>query len=177
MRNSWKVFLVALAAVGGVAWWLIRSAPARVEVGMVAPDFTATDLATGKVVSLRASYRGTVTLVNIWATWCDPCRQEIPAMDSLYRSLASRGFRIAAVSIDKGSPAPVKKFAAQYGISFDVLHDPSGAIQEIYQTSGVPESFLVDKTGNIVRIAQMAAPWNSPENHRIIEHLLAAPAS
>lgn len=98
-------------------------------------------------------------------------------MDSLYRSLASRGFRIAAVSIDKGSPTSVKKFAAQYGISFDVLHDPSGAIQEIYQTSGVPESFLVDKTGNIVRIAQMAAPWNSPENHRIIEHLLAAPAS
>jgi cytochrome c biogenesis protein CcmG, thiol:disulfide interchange protein DsbE len=98
-------------------------------------------------------------------------------MDSLYHALSGRGFRIAAVSVDRAPPDVVRKFVRDFHISFDVLYDPSGDIEQRYQTTGVPESFLVDKTGHLVRIAQMAAPWNSPENHRIIEHLLAAPAS
>ena len=98
-------------------------------------------------------------------------------MDSLYRSLASKGFKIAAVSVDERSLDDVRKFVASHQIAFDVLNDPTGTIKETYQTTGVPESFLVDRTGHIVRIAQLAAPWNSPENHRIIEQLLAAPAS
>lgn len=98
-------------------------------------------------------------------------------MDSLYRALGTRGFRIAAVSIDRAPADVVQRFARDLRISFDVLYDPSGLIEQRYQTTGVPESFLVDKSGHIVRIAQMAAPWNSPENHRIIEQLLDAPAS
>ena len=98
-------------------------------------------------------------------------------MDSLYRALGPRGFRIAAVSVDERSLADVRKFVAAHHIAFDVLNDATGRIKEIYQTTGVPESFLIDRSGRIVRIAQMAAPWNSPENHRIIEHLLTAPAS
>lgn len=177
MRNSWKVVFAAVAALGGAAWWLIGSAPARVEVGTRAPDFTATDLSTGKPVTLRANYRGAVTLINVWATYCVPCREEMPAMDSLYHALSGRGFRIAAVSVDRAPPDVVRKFARDFHISFDVLYDPSGDTEQRYQTTGVPESFLVDKTGRIVRIAQRAAPWNSPENHRIIEQLLAAPAN
>ena len=177
MSNTWKVVLVAVAALGGGAWLLIRSAPARVEIGTRAPDFTATDLSTGKPATLRANYRGTVTLVNVWATYCIPCREEMPAMDSLYHSLGGRGFRIAAVSVDRAPADVVRKFVRDYHISFDVLYDPSGDTEQRYQTTGVPESFLVDKGGNIVRIAQRAAPWNSPENHRLIEQLLAAPAN
>jgi cytochrome c biogenesis protein CcmG, thiol:disulfide interchange protein DsbE len=176
-RNQFAVVLIAVAALGGAAWLLIHTAPPRVEIGTVAPDFTATDIRTGKRVSLYADYRGTVTLVNIWGTFCIPCRQEMPAMDSLFQSLGPRGFRIAAVSIDPTSADVVRKFVADYHISFDVLHDPQQGIQTSYQTTGVPESFLVDRTGHIIRIAQLAAPWNSPENHRIIEQLLAAPAS
>jgi peroxiredoxin len=177
MSNAWKVSIAAIAGLGVLGWLLVRSAPPRVEVGTIAPDFHATNLATDRKATLSADYRGTVTLVNIWATYCIPCREEMPAMDSLYQSLRSRGFRIAAVSVDRAPPDVVRKFAKDFRISFDVLYDPTGDIEQRYQTTGVPESFLVDKSGHITRIAQMAAPWNSPENHRIIEHLLDAPAN
>lgn len=177
VRNRVAAVLIALAVVGGVASLVIRPTPSRVDVGSLAPDFSAVNLATGNTVTLRTEYRGTVTLVNIWGTWCGPCRQEMPAMDSLYRSLGPRGFRIAAVSIDEPSLEAVRKFVAAHQITFDVLNDATGRIKEIYQTTGAPESFLIDRSGHIVRIAQLAAPWNSAENHRIIEHLLAAPAS
>ena len=177
MRNRLGFILTMIAVIGGATWLVIRPTPHRIAVGNPAPDFTATDIRTGKRVSLRNDYRGAVTLVNIWATWCGPCRQEMPAMDSLYQALGPRGFRIAAVSIDTGSVAVVKKFVADYHLTFDVLHDPKGIIEGIYQTTGYPESFLVDRTGQLIRIAMLATPWNSAENRRIIEELLAAPAN
>lgn len=176
-RHRIITVLVAAAILGGAAWLLIRSAPPRVDIGSTAPDFSAINVATGKPVTLHAAYGHTVTLVNIWGTWCGPCVGEMPAMDSLYRSLSARGFRIAAVSVDEPGLDEVRKFVALHQISFDVLNDPTGRIKDIYQTTGVPESFLIDRTGHIVRIAQLAAPWNSAENHRIIEQLLSAPTS
>ena len=177
MRNRLIFMLMLVAVIGGATWLVIRPTPHRIAIGNRAPDFTAVDIRTGKQVSLYGNFRGGVTLVNVWATWCGPCRQEMPAMDSLYRALGPRGFRIAAVSIDSDSVAVVKKFVEDYHLSFDVLHDPKGTIEEIYQTTGYPESFLVDRTGQIARIAMLATPWNSAENRRIIEELLAAPAN
>lgn len=150
---------------------------APIGVGSEAPDFTAVALATGTPVSFREHYRGNVTLVNIWATWCEPCKEEIPALDTLYRALADRGFRIAAVSIDAGDSTTVRSFLDQFNVAFDVLHDRSGDIQRIYQTNGVPESFLVDREGRIVRIVYGDHPWASAANRRIIEELLAQEAS
>jgi cytochrome c biogenesis protein CcmG/thiol:disulfide interchange protein DsbE len=176
-RAAFSIWLIVIAVLIGAYWLLSHNVRARVDVGSLAPDFAAVNVATGKRVTLHDGYRGAVTLVNIWGTWCGPCRLEMPAMDSLYRSLAARGFRIAAVSIDEKSVDDVRKFVADHNLAFDVLNDSTGRIKEIYQTTGAPESFLVDRTGHIVRIAQLAAPWNSPENHRIVEQLLAAPAS
>jgi peroxiredoxin len=177
MRHRWLFALLVLIVIAGAIVLVIRPDHRRVEVGARAPDFTATDLRTGKAVSLYRDYRGAVTLVNVWATWCGPCRQEMPAMDSLYRALGPRGFRIAAVSIDSASPDVVRNFVKEYAISFDVLHDPRGDIESHYQVTGYPESFLVDRSGHIVRIAMLSTPWNSAENRRIISELLAAPAS
>ena len=177
MRNRMVFFVVVAAVIGGASWLVMRPTPHRIAVGNAAPNFTATNIRTGKSVSLHGEYRGAVTLVNIWATWCGPCRQEMPAMDSLYQALGPRGFRIAAVSIDSESVDGVKKFVADYHLTFDVLHDPKGVINGIYQTTGWPESFLVDRTGRIIRIAMLATPWNSAENRRIVEELLAAPAN
>lgn len=174
-RNGLAAAIAALAITGGVAALVIRPAAARVDIGSVAPDFTAVNVATGRTITLHAAYANTVTLVNIWGTWCAPCRQEMPAMDSLYRALAPYGFRIAAVSVDERSIADVRAYVADHHISFDVLNDSTGRIKDIYETTGVPESFLIDRTGHIVRIAQLAAPWNSPENHRIIQQLLGLP--
>lgn len=174
-----KQWIAVIAIVGGLALGaaaLVKFSPdsQRVEVGARAPEFKAIDLATGDSVSLRERYKGKVTLVNIWATWCVPCRVEMPAMQSVYDSLGSRGFRIAAVSIDEGDPTEVRNFAAELGLTFDILHDPSGRIQQVYQTTGVPESFLIDRDGVIVKRVIGAHDWSSPVNRQLVERLLGS---
>ncbi|HRP08541.1 MAG TPA: TlpA disulfide reductase family protein [Gemmatimonadales bacterium] len=160
----------SVASVALVAF--VASCVQPIGVGSDAPDFQAVSLATGRQVSFDEAYRGQVTLVNIWATWCEPCKEEIPALDTLYRSLADRGFRLAAVSIDTGDSTAVRQFLDQFGVAFDVLHDPERNIERIYQTTGVPESYLIDRDGRIVRIVYGDHPWGSPANRRIVESLL-----
>jgi peroxiredoxin len=174
MSKQWIVVGVVVAGLVAGASALARFGPDinLVEVGARAPDFRAIDLATGDSVSFREHYEGAVTLVNIWATWCLPCRVEMPGMDSVYQSLAPRGFKIAAVSIDEGSPDDVRGFARDLGLSFDLLQDRSGNVQQIYQTTGVPESFLINKDGIIVKRLIGEHAWNSPVNRRLIQALL-----
>jgi peroxiredoxin len=173
-RRQWRYVatIVGGLAIGG--WALVRFGPVPegVEVGRRAPDFRAVDLATGDTVSFRDRYAGQVTLINIWATWCIPCRTEMPAMEQLYRRLKDHGFRIAAVSIDQGSPDDVRAFVRDVGVTFDILHDRTSEIWDIYLATGVPESFLVDKEGVIVRKIIGEHPWNSPANQRIVAQLL-----
>ena len=142
-------------------------------MGRRAPDYRVVNVATGDSLGVRTGYDGYVTLVNIWATWCGPCKEEIPALDTLYRALKDRGFRIAAVSIDTQDSTAVRTFLDEFDVAFDVLHDQSRTIEQIYQTTGVPESFLIDRDGKIVRIVYGDHPWASPSNRRIIEELLA----
>jgi cytochrome c biogenesis protein CcmG/thiol:disulfide interchange protein DsbE len=178
MSKQWIVVGIAVAVLLGGAVALATYGPdvQRVEVGARAPDFLAIDLATGDSVSLRDHYRGAVTLVNIWATWCVPCRVEMPAMEKLYQSLAPRGFRIAAISIDEGSPEDVQAFGRELGLSFDILQDRSTKVQQIYQTTGVPESFLLNREGVIVKRVIGAQDWSSAVNRGLIERLLDEPS-
>ncbi|MFL5402878.1 MAG: TlpA disulfide reductase family protein [Gemmatimonadales bacterium] len=177
MSRQWILVGVIVCGLvaGAAALTRFGSDVARVEVGARAPDFRAIDLGTGDSVSLRERYRGAVTLVNVWATWCVPCRVEMPAMEKLYRALAPRGFKIAAVSIDEGSPEDVQAFGQELGLSFDLLQDRSTRVQEIYQTTGVPESFLLNRNGIIVKRVIGAHDWASAVNRGLIERLLAEP--
>lgn len=148
-----------------------------VEVGARAPDYRTYNLGTGDSVSIRTAYKNTVTLVNIWATWCVPCRVEMPAMQALYDSLGSKGFRIAAISIDVQGPEVVRAFTNELNLTFDILQDRTGDIQQVYQTTGVPESFLLNREGRIVKRMIGAVDWNAPVNRALIERLLAEPGS
>jgi cytochrome c biogenesis protein CcmG/thiol:disulfide interchange protein DsbE len=179
MSKQWVFVGVVLAGVATGAAVLTRvgSEVASVEVGATAPDFHAVDLATGDSVTLRQRYKGKVTLVNIWATWCEPCKIEMPAMEQVYRALAPRGFTVAAVSIDEGGPDGVRAFGQELGLSFDLLQDRSTRIQQIYQTTGVPESFLLNRQGVIVKRIIGAHDWNSPANRALVERLLAEPGT
>lgn len=177
MSKQWiAVGAIVTGIVLGVAA-LVRFGPEveGVHVGKRAPDFAAVNIATGDSLTLRKAYGGQVTLVNIWATWCIPCRTEMPAMERLYRTLGPKGFRIAAVSIDEGGVEDVKAFVREYGLTFDVLHDASGDIQRLYQTTGVPESFLLDKDGVIVKRV-FVHEWDTPANQRVIAELMGLPA-
>jgi cytochrome c biogenesis protein CcmG, thiol:disulfide interchange protein DsbE len=174
MSKQWVFVAVIVAGLMAGAVFLTRFGPdiQRVEVGAPAPDFRAIDLGTGDSVSFREHYQGAVTLVNIWATWCIPCRVEMPAMEQVYRDLAPRGFKIAAVSIDEGSPEDVRAFGQELGLSFDLLQDRSTAVQQTYQTTGVPESFLINRDGIIVKRIIGAHDWSSAVNRALVERLL-----
>lgn len=174
MSKQWILTgtIIGALALGGFA--LTRAhGGGVVGVDSEAPDFRAVDVVRGDTVDFRARYRGQVTLVNIWATWCAPCRDEMPSMEALYQDFAARGFKIAAVSIDEGSSDKVRAFANELGLTFDILHDQTGGIQGTYQTTGVPESFLLDRDGRIVRRLIGGHDWNSAANRGLIDRLLA----
>ena len=177
MSKQW--ILVGMVVVGliaaGTALARFGRGVQRVEVGARAPDFRAVDLSTGDSVSLRDRYKGAVTLVNIWATWCEPCKIEMPAMEQVYQGLAPYGFKIAAVSIDEGAPEDVRAFGHDLGLSFDLLQDRSNKIVDTYQTTGVPESFLLDRDGILVKRIIGPHDWNSPVNRALIQRLLDEP--
>lgn len=173
-----KQLMFVVAAVAGLAIgagalvWFGPEVEA-IQVGAKAPDFRAYQIGTGDSITFRKEYKGDVTLVNIWATWCVPCRVEMPSMQRLYDSLSSRGFRIAAVSIDEGGPKAVRDFATEYKLTFDILQDNSGKVKDLYQTTGVPESFLLNRQGVIVKRLIGPHDWSSPVNRGLVERLLA----
>ena len=163
---------LAMAAVF-VAALVIRILPqiALVGIGSDAPEFNAVDLQTGRPARL-ADYRGKVLLINIWATWCQPCRVEMPAMQRLWGRFQGTDFRILAVSVDTDDSSAVRRFARDLGLTFDILHDRSGKIQQAYQTTGVPESYIVDRHGVIVKKVIGAMEWDAPVNDVLIRRLL-----
>jgi len=178
MSKQWTAVLGIIAGLALGAVFLIRAGKRiePVEVGRRAPDFRAVNLTTGDSLAFQDTYKGQVVLVNIWATWCAPCRDEMPAMEKLYQEFGPKGFKIAAVSIDDGNPKDVLAFAKELGFTFDILHDGDHSIERLYQTTGYPESFLLDKDGTIVKKAIGAHPWSSDANRRIVAQLLGVPA-
>jgi len=182
-RQQWTLVAgILMTVVFGTALAVkLRPQLDLLDVGDAAPSFHGTDLRTGRPASL-ADYRGKVVLLNIWATWCPPCRVEMPSMQRLHQKLAGTDFRIVAVSVDGDAfhaedsqdPAGIMSFATGMGLTFDILHDPSGAIRKSYQTTGVPESFVIDRDGVIVKKVIGAAEWDGPVNETILRRLLDA---
>lgn len=174
MKKQWIIVLVVVGVLTAGAVMAVKLSPDifPVEVGSRAPDFGAVDLATGDTVTL-ASYRGQVVLLNVWATWCEPCRVEMPSMERLHQELGPQGLKIVAVSIDEAGPDVVREFQREYGLTFQILHDRSRAIERIYQTTGVPESFVLNREGRIMKKVIGAVDWDSPVNRDLIRRLLA----
>ncbi|HKJ01919.1 MAG TPA: TlpA disulfide reductase family protein [Longimicrobiales bacterium] len=169
---------LAVAAVVTVAW-VGRENYQPVITGTSAPDFVATDMA-GDPVRL-SDYRGRVVLVNVWATWCAPCRNEMPSMQRLYDALGDTDFEILAVSIDARAGersvggqvgGNLQAFADELGLTFPILHDPDGKIERIYQTTGVPETFLVGRDGLIYKKVAGGTDWDAPVNQELVRRLL-----
>ena len=165
------------AALVLAAALIIRLLPqiALVGVGSRAPAFQAIDLRTGRPARL-ADYRGKVILLNVWATYCIPCRTEMPAIERLSHRLAGTDFDVLAVSVDPVDSTTVDAFVRQLGLTFDVWHDQPGRVQRLYQTTGVPETFVINRQGVIVKKAIGALDWDDPVNETLIRRLLAEPS-
>ena len=166
--------------VGGAAGLLaaalaiaVATAPSTPGVGIEAPDFRAVNLATDDTVRL-STYRGQVLLVTLWATWCTPCEAEMPEIQRLYDELGPEGLRVLAVSEDEEGPDVVRAWVKKRNLTFDILHDQRGDVQRLYQAVGLPESFVIDRNGVIVkRVTGFILHWDGPEQKALFRRLLA----
>ena len=156
--------IVATAAIAG------RGELKPAKGGIVAGDFVSQDL-QGKTQRF-ATYRGKVVLLNFWATWCPPCRKEMPAMEQLYQTYKDKGFMIVAVSQDQAPPATVRSFAEELKLSFTVWHDRDSLVGKQYSVPGVPASYLIGRDGRIAYKVLGEYDWLSPEARAAVEQLI-----
>lgn len=138
--------------------------------GSLAPDFTLNDL-SGHQVQL-SSLKGKVVLLNFWATWCPPCREEIPSMLRLNQAMQGKAFQMLAVSIDEGGKDAVTSFFKKGGAALPALLDTDGKVAKRYGTTGVPETFVIDTKGVILKKVIGPMDWSSPEVHAALEDLI-----
>ena len=176
VRQQWIVVGVVVAAMAAGLFALTRVLGDElfpVTVGEAAPTFEASTLDSTPVRKTIADYEDQVVLLNIWATWCGPCRVEMPSMQRLHDEFAAEGLKIVAVSIDDaGKEQVIRDFAQEYALTFEILHDPTGGIQQAYQTTGVPETFVIGRDGTIRKKVIGAANWSSDANRALVRSLL-----
>jgi peroxiredoxin len=135
-----------------------------------APDFTLPGL-NGELISL-SDHKGNVVLVNIWATWCPPCVYEMPSMEELNQQFKNKNFKILAVSIDLSGAKAVAPFMKKHNLTFEALIDPAGTIMTSYGVNGIPQSFIIDKQGNIIKKVVGPIDWATPEIFRFFRDLI-----
>lgn len=140
------------------------------NVGQLAPQFTTTDR-KGQVHQL-SDFRGKVVLVNFWATWCSPCVEEMPSMESLRKELDQEQLVIVALSVDD-SWEPVKLFFRESNFGLMIYSDFEGKIARLYGTEKVPETYILNKQGVIVHKVVGATNWMAPKMLSFLRQLLA----
>ncbi|MFQ5481631.1 MAG: TlpA disulfide reductase family protein [Nitrospinaceae bacterium] len=140
------------------------------EPGALAPGFTVPDL-NGRRVSL-ADYRGQVVVINLWATWCAPCRIEMPSIEKMHRRFRSAGLTVLAVSLDKGRDEEVRKFVEERQLSFPVLIDNEQQVEGLYQTISIPTTYVIDRQGRVAARVDGAKNWESEETFKALQLLL-----
>lgn len=176
-RRQWlAVVIVVLLLAGGAvaATRVLRDELGTLAVGSPAPDFRGVTVDSTPRVRTLADYAGQVVLLNVWATWCGPCRVEMPSMEALHRDFASKGLRVVAVSVDQiAGPPQIREFAEELGLTFEILHDSAQGIVRAYRVNGYPQSFVIGRDGTIRRKWIGPEDWNSSSNRALVRALLA----
>jgi peroxiredoxin len=116
------------------------------SAGTPAPQFTL-DSRSGQPVSL-AQYQGQVVMLNFWASWCGPCRQEMPLLDSIYRKYKPMGFTLIGVNVEPDSKA-ANDWLKQTPVSFPILYDKESKVSKLYDVEGMPSTVIIDRTGKV----------------------------
>ena len=170
---------LAWAAPLATRWASLMNEPQPVMIGEPAPDIEVVDVRTGEPVELRA-YRGRVVLLNLFATWCRPCRDELPSIQKLHGEFGDDGLSVVAVSLDaQGDEADVAAFIGELGLTFDVFHDPSERAAQLFKGDELPRTYVIDRRGKVVRQVSGPVQWASAFYRRLISDLLkvAGPAT
>lgn len=161
---------IALAAVVLTAVAIMHLTSARAEAGLTAPDFVLKDL-DGKTVRL-SDYRGKAVVINFWATWCPPCRHEIPWFVDLQKQYGPHGLQIIGVSMDETGPAAVKKFADAMGVNYKVVMGDATVARSYGRVRVLPTTIYIDRAGNIV--STVPGLISKQEIEGIIQRLLSS---
>ena len=167
------VFLmVAVVGIGSVVAADILPVAERhvVKLGELAPNFQLRDL-NGRLVAL-SDLRGKVVLLNFWATWCGPCRVEMPAMEQLYQTFPRKDFEILAVSTDAQGVAITRPFQQENHLTFPILHDADFRVGLIYGARSLPMTFMVDRQGVVRHQVFGARDWGAPEAQQLVQMLM-----
>lgn len=177
IKQQWLAVLGIVAILGAGLWagtHFLGDEFYEVRVGTEAPGFNAVDVMNSDTeLKTLSDYRGQVILLNIWATWCDPCKKEMPSMEALHRDLKDRGLAVVAVSVDNvDMESTIRQFVKDYDLTFDVLYDRAELFRAVYRYTGVPETYIIDREGVIRRKWIGEDDWSSPANRRFIEGLL-----
>lgn len=177
-RQQWTVVagvVALLAVVLGSGAYFMQDQLFPVEVGSRAPAFAARTVDGTNRVATLDSYRGKVVVLNVWATWCEPCKVEMPSFELLSRMFPGSDLHVVAVSIDDVVGADsVRNYARNFGLSFDILLDSTHAIDRDYQVTGYPETFVIARDGTIRKKWIGPANWVSRDNLALIRDLLGA---
>lgn len=134
-----------------------------------APDFTLPD-PDNKKISLK-SYRGKLVFLNFWASWCGPCREEMPAMERLYQEFKGKGFEVVAINV-KDTRKDALAFVKELKLTYPILLDPEGQVGLLYGAWGLPATYLIDAKGVVLARAWGPAEWYSPAARNLIKSLL-----
>ena len=179
-NNRWFTHLSVLALLLGGLWaWTRAAAPGETSAGLIpapqagflAPGFTLQTL-TGEQLSL-SDFRGRPVLINLWASWCGPCRAEMPAIQRVYDRYRQDGFTVLAVNMTaQDSEAAAAAFAAEYGLNFPILLDREGEVARLYENRALPSSFFVDEKG-IIQEVVLGGPMAEALLRTRVEQLFA----
>ena len=176
VRQQWSIVLgvvLLLAVALGAATHYLGDELFPVAVGSQAPPVTAKTLDGTSRTKTLDDYKGKVVLLNVWATWCEPCKVEMPSIEKLHREFGPRGLAVVAVSVDDpGSEERIRDYAKELGLTFEILHDPSRTTAANYQITGYPETFVIARDGTIRKKVIGAADWSSAANRALIRELL-----
>ncbi len=168
------VILLAAAAILGLVFLVVWSQSAKYEplmVGKAAPDFRLPDL-NDKEVRL-SDFRGKVVFLNFWATWCKPCREEMPSMEILHKNFEKDGLVVLAVSIDRvTTKKDIPPFVKGLNLTFPVLVDSWGQTDKRYKLMGVPETYIIDQEGVLREKVIGPRDWTRLDNLQVVTQLL-----
>jgi len=164
------LFLTALALSGCDNSTPKSQVAKGASVDNVAPDFTLTDM-HGEQVTL-SQFKGKVVILNFWATWCPPCKEEMPSMERLYREFSDKGLVMLAVNVDDNGRSAVAQFLQRTPYSFPILIDDKNVAQNVYGVFRFPESFIIDRHGEIVEKIIGGRNWLSGKTFDLINFLV-----
>ena len=179
MKNSRFASVLTWALILGMFWTVVsRVSPDQLQAqtgsvpkeGFTAPDFTLS-LLDGGDISL-SELRGKVVLVNFWTSWCPPCRKEMPAIESVYRSYKDIGLVVIGLNLTaQDSRQDAASFAQEVGVTFPIALDVNNAVGNLYRVTALPTSFFIDRNG-VIRSVIVGGPMSEAVIQSKVEELL-----